>query len=109
MIPTIGRTVLYVLKDSDVDAINRRRTNGSSIADRIKEDKWPLGAQAHIGNQVEAGQIYPMIITRVWSPGEEASMVQGQVFLDGNDALWTTSVHQDANKTPGTWHQPERV
>lgn len=35
------------------------------------------------------------------------SGVNGQVFLDGNDVLWVTSVVQ--GDKPGQWHEPERV
>ncbi|MBK9029316.1 MAG: hypothetical protein IPN98_16545 [Propionivibrio sp.] len=35
-----------------------------------------------------------MLITRVWDYGtpNPDAMVNGQVFLDGNDCLWVTSV-----------------
>lgn len=47
------------------------------------------------------GDKYPMMITRVWGdpePGKPSSatpdtQVNGQVFLDGNDTIWVTSVH----------------
>jgi hypothetical protein len=105
---TIGRIVLYILTEQDAAEINRRRTTDSKIAERIAKNTeqssaWPLGAQAHIGNSVEAGQIYPMIVTKVWSAGH----VNGQVLLDGNDCLWATSV---AEGTQGhQWHWPPKV
>jgi hypothetical protein len=109
MKPTIGRTVHYILSEHDADQINRRRTNSYSIAERIPQEKWPVGAQAHIGNPAEAGQIFPMIIIAVWSD----TLVNGQVFLDGNDQLWKTSVNHestvvDENKQ-GMWKWPEIV
>lgn len=98
--PTIGRIVHYKLSAEDATQINRRRTNGESIAKRIKQEvvtlesgtvpQWPLGAQAHIGNVVAEGDVFPMLITRVWP--NDTHGVNGQVFLDGNDALWATSV-----------------
>lgn len=104
MIPTIGPIVHYKLSADDAAQINRRRTTGSSIAARMKEHRvavpggshdvavygWHAGAQAHIGNEVSEGDVFPMLIVRVWGPSAE-SAVNGQVFLDGNDAFWATS------------------
>ena len=101
---TLGRIVHYVLSEQEATEINRRRTDGPSIAARIKESKWPLGGQAHIGNQVEAGQVYPAISVRIWSD----VMANFQVLLDGNDCYWATSRSLDASKAPGTWHWPAR-
>jgi hypothetical protein len=115
---TIGRTVLYTLSAEDADQINRRRTNGTDIAVRIKNSTvkvadyktdepplatWPIGAQAHIGNAVVEGEVYPLIVTRVWSPG----CVNGQVLLDGNDAFWVTSATEGTG--PRTWAWPIRA
>lgn len=88
--PYIGQIVRYTLDDTDARDVNQKRTYESSIIRRITEDKWPIGAQAHIGNSVQAGSICPMMITRVWSP----TCVNGQVFLDGNDTLWALSVNK---------------
>jgi hypothetical protein len=63
---------------------------------------WPIGAQAHIGNVVAAGNEFPMIVVAVWSDS-----VNGQVFLDGNDCLWVTAVHEGTQN--GQWDWPERV
>lgn len=77
--PTVGRIVHYVLPDQHV-----------------------------------RGTIRPAMIVRVWS----ATMVNLQVFTDGtNDRLdagstvapvWRTSVSEDPEGKPGTWHWPER-
>lgn len=108
MTPTIGRVVLYYLTADDALQINRRRTTGHDIAERIKKNTpdssaWPIGAQAHIGNEVKEGDIFPMMVTRVWSP----TCVNGHVLLDGNDCLWASSA------TEGTgghnWCWPPRV
>ena len=98
--PTIGRIVMLVLTKEMCEQINRRRTTQHSIAERIKEDKWPIGAQAHIGNVVEEGKIVPMIITTIWSD----TCVNGQAILDGTDTLWVTSAN--LGDGPGTWHWP---
>ena len=59
LIPSLGRSVHYVLSTQNAEQINRRRTNGSSIAVRMKEvpPAWPAGAQAHIGNEAQEGQV----------------------------------------------------
>ena len=96
-VPTIGRIVHYRLSADDADAINRRRTTGASIAERMKygDDPqlkaWPKGAQAHIGNDAREGDVHPMVITKTWGDSP-TSAVNGQVLLDGNDVLWATSV-----------------
>lgn len=103
MKPTIGRIVNYVLTEENVTQIMRRRTHGQAIADRIKEDKWPLGAQAHIGNNVAAGQVVAMIVVAVWSD----TCINGQAFLDGTDVFWVTSTNLGTEQ--GNWGWPERV
>ena len=117
-IPSMGRIVHYQLSAADAQQINRRRTTGKSIADRMKlgvvgyhadadspDDlrAWPAGAQAHIGNVVVEGDIFPMLIVRVWGP-TASSAVNGQVFLDGCDVFWATS--RVAGDQPGTWAWP---
>lgn len=115
MIPTIGRIVHYRLGEQEAAQIMRRRTNGKSIADRIQQQvvthppgtvpQWPLGAQAHIGNEVKEGDTFPMLIVRCWGDTETAA-VNGQVFLDGNDVLWVTSVA--VGEGPRTFSWPSR-
>lgn len=96
-----GRIVYYVLTAQDAEAINRRRTTGSSIAERIQQEAWPLGAQAHIGEPVAAGEIWPSIVVRIWSHRAGTNL---KVFLDGSDEYWVVGVPFDLEKTPGTWH-----
>lgn len=121
MTVTTGRTVLYTLTEDDAKQINRRRTSGSEIAARMKTsvpsvdgDKpsiygWPEGAQAHIGNRASAGDVVPLVVVKVWPNefGPDVPGVNGQVFLDGNDALWITSAKEGTE--PGTWAWPPRV
>jgi hypothetical protein len=116
-IPTIGHIVHYRLSADDAAQINRRRTTGKSIADRMKASTpaveggapavvaWPAGAQAHIGNDAKEGDTLPMLIVKTW--GDTAtSSVNGQVFLDGNDVLWATSVA--VGEGPRTFSWPSR-
>jgi hypothetical protein len=107
MTPTIGRIVIYTLTDQDAEQINRRRTTGPEIAARIASipREWPLGAQAHIGNTVEQGMSFPMLIVRTWGD-DPGSAVQGQVFLDGNDTYWATS--RVCGEHAGMWRWPAR-
>lgn len=103
MYPTIGRIVHYTLSPTDAAQINRRRTSSESIADRVNVDKWPLGAQAHIGAEAQAGDVLPMIITSIFSQ----EIVTGQVFLNGNDTLFKLNAEQ--GDEPGQWNWPPRV
>ena len=96
-----GRIVYYVLSGQDAREINRRRTTGVSIAARIKDSLWPLGAQAHIGNEVHEGDVLPAQIIMVWSQDSGCSNLK--VNLDGTDAFWGTSRNFSADKTPGMW------
>ena len=105
---TIGRIVRYTLTEDDALKANRRRTHPVSILERIERAVWPLGAQAHIGNLVEMGDVFPMMVTRVWAlPGvvPDVLSVNGQVFLDGNDVLWATGVVQGDGT--GQWQWPD--
>ena len=108
---TVGRTVLYTLTAQDAEQINRRRTDGASIAARLAADpkEWPAGAQAHIGNPASEGLVVPLVIVAVWPHefGEGVPGVNGQALLDGSDQLWVTSIREGSE--PGTWRWPERV
>lgn len=67
---------------------------------------WPEGAQAHIGNVANEGDAFPMLITKSWGDNP-SSAVNGQVFLDGNDVLWATSVC--VGEGPRTFSWPSRT
>lgn len=87
-IPTAGRIVLYRLSEDDVKAIMKHRQDGTG---------------RHRGNKPNVGDEYPMMIIRPWSD-QPGSCVNGQVFLDGNDNLWVTSV--SVGEGPRTWSWP---
>lgn len=76
-VPTIGRVVHYTLTAGDAGDIMSRRLMGTEPRRR--------------GSPVTAGEVFPMLITRVWG-ADPGAAVQGQVFLDGDDTLWVTSV-----------------
>jgi hypothetical protein len=98
--PSIGRIVHYTLSEHDVTVINLRRGASQILPET------PGGQIVLAGNGVHEGEVYPLIITRIWGsiPG---SAVNGQVLLDGNDTLWVTSVAE--GKGPCRWAWPPRV
>ncbi len=111
MIPTVGRIVHYTLSEQDAETINKRRDDAA--ARRKNGDVDPLGSDC-IGNKAEVGQIFPLMIVRVWSEG----CVNGQLILDGNDTLWKTSASKATEESieqaqggpvVGTWSWPPRV
>ncbi|WP_100813025.1 hypothetical protein [Microbacterium lacus] len=107
-IPSIGRIVHYTLSESDAEAINRRRDDAVAAAHnpRHADRQKPMGEQVHFGNPVREGDVFPMIIVRVWGTTAE-SVVNGQVLLDGNDSLWVTSVGVGEGPRRFVW--PPRV
>jgi len=93
MKPTIGRIVHYRLSAQDAQEITSRR-----------------GVRAHAneflrGNSVKEGDTFPAMIVHVWGEAPE-SAVQLQVFLDGNDTHWATSVQ--VGEGPHTYSWPTR-
>ena len=103
MTPTVGRIVHYKLTAQDAEQVNRRRKDAD--ANRQNHSDAALGYVAHIGNPAFEGDVYPMLIVRVWGTTPESS-VNGQVFLDGNDVLWATSVA--VGEGPRTFAWPQR-
>jgi hypothetical protein len=104
MIPSIGRIVHYTLTEQDAEQINRRRADAQAQIGWHREHK--TGAVVHIGNSVAEGDVYPLLITRTWGDQED-SAVNGQVFLDGSDTLWVTSVTQGTGARQ--WVEPPRA
>lgn len=93
MIPSIGRIVTYRLSEQDAVEITQRR-----------------GLQVHAvellrGNKVKEGDAFPMMIVRVWDDQPD-SCVNGQVFMDGNDTHWATSVQAGEGPRTFSWYQP---
>jgi len=104
MAHAIGRIVRYTLTEGDAQAINKRRAD--TQAHLAEHRDASTGVQVHVGNAAHAGDVFPMLITRVWGDTSEAS-VNGQVFLDGNDSLWVTSVAEGDGERK--FKYPERV
>ena len=100
----IGRIVHYVLSIVDAEAINRRRQHAVNHMEEHRNNA--TGVQVHVGNTVQKGMVYPVMIIRVWSTN---GLINGQVFLDGNDLYWVTSIEFDEKGREGTWHWPEKA
>ncbi len=98
-----GRIVYFVFNEQCAAEVMRRRTTGKAIADRMKAvpAQWPAGAQAHIGNDIKAGDIYPAMVLRVWGDSGCSNL---RVFLDGSDDYWATSINYEADKREFSWH-----
>lgn len=102
--PGVCRIVQYTLSEQDAEQINRRRD--AARAHLTEHQQRNDGSAIHFGNHVSAGEVYPLVITRVW--GETpTSAVNGQVLLDGNDTLWATSVTCGEGERHFQW--PERT
>jgi hypothetical protein len=116
--PTIGRILHYRLSKSDADFVNEKRALSG------QNQHMPThGAQAHSGNGVSEGQIFPLIVTMSWPEEypegklgrfdgtrvdlESHCGVNGQLFLDGNDSLWIRSAPQHRMEA-GCWFWPPR-
>ena len=104
--PSVGRIVHYKLTEQDAQSINRRRDDFGNTKDTTV---WAAGAQAHFGNRVIKGHVFPMVVCVVWPDEHGTNLygVNGQVLLDGNDSVWVTSARQ--GDEPGQWNWPPRV
>lgn len=100
--PSVGRIVHYKLSDANVELLRKIRKMSDSVPHQP-------GVQAHAGNTPQHGDILPMMIVRVRPDegGPGIPGVNGQVFLDGNDVLWVTSVHEGPER--GQWQWPPRT
>lgn len=103
--PTIGRIVHYTLSAADAHQINARRTTNAEIQDQVLRDRWPLGAQAHLGNIARAGDVLPAIVVRVLPQAN----INARVLLDGTDVYWATTRGYSEAGAEGFWHWPPRA
>lgn len=99
MFPVIGDVALYKLSESDVELINRRRTTSESVRNRIRRNppEWPEGAQAHVGDPVSAGELLPLVVTKVDPASQRMS---GQVLLNGSDTHFVAGVELVVDGVP---------
>jgi hypothetical protein len=89
--PTMCRVVQYRLGAADVQQIARQRSAAQYVSH---------------GNEVNVGDVFPMIVIRAWKPGDAEHTINGQALLDGNDSLWVTTAKQGDG--PGQWQWPAR-
>lgn len=93
---TIGRIVIYKVSETDSELISAQRNARNDVHSRVAGE-----VGLHAGNESSEGNEYPMMIVANWGDS-----VNGQVFLDGNDTFWATSVSE--GDAPGQWHWPTR-
>lgn len=108
--PTLGSIVLYTMTEQDAQRVNTKRDAAAAYIKAFHENPTKHGEMQHTGNSVRAGDVFPLIITRVWSTGPR-SAVNGQLMLDGNDTLWvtSTSVQVDPEQPAGRFVWPSRA
>jgi hypothetical protein len=99
MLPSIGRIVHYKLASFDAEAINRRRADFTAA----QSASAGLGYVGHVGNHVQAGEVYPAVVVRTFG-GPAANL---KVLLDGNDDYWATSRVEGDGECQWSW--PPRV
>ena len=91
VVPVVGSIVLYQLTAADALTVN----------EWFSDARRQGGVNQYTGVNVNAGNVFPMIVTNVQNPSKKQVLVNGQVFLDGNDTFW---VHDIApGNTPGTY------
>jgi len=109
---SVSDIVLYRLTQPNVDAINKRRNDAlkhrnKTWSEELLSPSIDNGYQSHVGNSVLVGDVYPLLVVRVWAENR----INGQVWLDGNDTLWVTSVPEVLVENPssipnGFWYYP---
>ncbi|MGQ4358575.1 hypothetical protein [Streptomyces sp. SAS_272] len=97
--PEIGTVVLYRLTEGDAAHINpwRKDFHDSGSADSR------TGFIGHIGNWVQAGDVFPAVVVRVHA--ESTVTCNLRVLLDGSDAYWATS--RAEGEGLGQWSQKD--
>lgn len=95
--PSIGRIVHYTLSEHDADLINKRRKDFLEFV-KASEEYPSDGYQAHVGNPVKGGDVYPAVIVRVWP-----SSVNARVILDGTDDFWACSISEGEGERSWSW------
>lgn len=98
--PSVGRIVHYRLSKGDVAEINRRRKRFTEAPSQ----SW--GFQAHTGNQVHAGDVFPAVVVRIFE-GNDVGTCNLSVLLDGSDTYWATS--RKPGDEDGQWFWPPRT
>jgi hypothetical protein len=105
----LGKDVLYTATAQDVKNMKALRDDHNAFRHSVNQTiaagdteikagdlAGRSGHQAHVGNELEVGRQYAAKVVRDWG-----QCVNLQVFLDGNDSLWVTSVSEGHG--PGQW------
>lgn len=109
--PTVGRTVLYIVGNSDLEHFAQLIPGATVIKAAQGEDP----AESFIsspGNPIRVGDLLPMVVTNVFhQPGKYTkgtSCLNGKVEIDGpSGAVWVTSRHEGTGVGDGgTWVWP---
>lgn len=92
--PAPGDIVLFCMAELQVQHVNRVRVKWVGTPDKPKD--WPAGAMAHMGSQVEAGELLPFLVVRA-----REEELDGKVQLPGSDVMWLEHVRRGDG--PGQW------
>ena len=96
MKPTIGRVVLYKLRDMDATLINERRHAWRNHESSLISSQH--GLQQHEGNPVHAYDVCPATVVRVWPSDGTVNL---KVSLDGA----ARSVGRQHSAVQGRWRR----
>jgi hypothetical protein len=101
---SIGRSVIYTLTEGDCQTINERRwlrvrELRSEASPKVDVNFVAKMATDFKGADPAPGMVFPMMVVKVIRPG----VLNGQVFLDGNDTLWVQNVTEAKDPRPGCW------
>lgn len=100
-IPSVGRTVHYVMNREDVAWVGFSRQDTYDKSEWLR-DRLRTGPRGY--DRLECGMVLPMIVVTV-HPGQ---VVGGQVLLPGVDGfLWVPRA--EYGEAEGRWHWPPRV
>ena len=84
----VGDIVLFRLGLAQVGFINKARVTW--VGTGQKPAGWIPGTMAHVGRPVHEGQLLPMVVIEV----HEGEVLDGQVFLPGNDTMDAPRIHR---------------
>lgn len=91
-IPRVADVVRYTVPEWLAAAVVRLRT----------ESKESGTLHAKGGNAVTAGDVLPLVITKLWGSSPEAAF-NGTLLLDGNHTMWVTSTSIGTGEGKCAW------
>ena len=90
----VGQIVDYRLSVEEAFAITSMRYHKPPTGNLI---------DSYRSSDVQAGGLHPLLVTRVWDGG----LVNGQLFLDGNDNFWITAAVEGTGPRSWSWPKEE--